>query len=569
MDVFSVLALVLGSAALGGVVAKVLKQPPLLGYVATGILLSLTGGLSSSEVRGVVEVMGKLGVTFLLFLAGLELPMSDLKRMGKVSLWTGIGQIAISSVLGFGLVKALGFSSLTALYLGTAVSFGSTILVVKLLSEKGDLLSLSGKISMGHLLVQDFVAVGLLTILSGVATGEVSVEKLGWVIFKVVVMLVVSIWISGKLMSKVLDYLGFSTELLFITSIGWCLVVAAVVASPWVGFSVEIGGLLAGLAMANAAEQVQIASRVRPLRDFFLTWFFVALGANFSIDQLGGMGFAAVLISVMVLVINPLIMMSILGLLGYRKRTAFLASLAVSSISEFSLIIVSGAVGLSILPPSILSVLTLAAIITMPVSSYLIWNDHKIFKRISHLLIWMKKTGKSEKAEVLDGELSEHGVLFGHNRVGERVRPALEKLVNEVVVVDFNPEVVSELRQQGIKVIYGDMSDHELYSKLALDKSPLVVSTVPDLHDNLFLLGWICDLKKRAEKHKKQLVIVTAANQIDAKELYKAGADYVLLPHFVGGNYLSFVLEQHSSGSDLDRKLANLETYLKKERING
>jgi Kef-type K+ transport system membrane component KefB len=548
MDVFSVLALVMGVAAIGGVAAKAVKQPPLLGYVVAGAVLALTGGLAAPEVRGVVELMGKLGVTLLLFLAGLELPISELKRMGRVSLWTGMGQIIASSILGFGLAKLLGFSDVIGLYLGVALSFGSTIMVVKLLSEKRDLQSLSGKLAVSHLLVQDFVAIGMLVVMSGAAGGNFDVMKLGWVVVKGVVMVAIAVGISTKVMGKVLDYLGFSTELLFITSIGWCLVVAAIVASPAIGFSAEIGGLLAGLAMANAAEQAQIISRVRPLRDFFLTWFFVALGANLKLGELGGMGPAALVISAAVVVVNPLIMMTILGLLGYRKRTAFLASLAVSSISEFSLILVAGVSGLS-------SLLTLVAIITMSVSSYLIWNDQKVYRKVSRYLRWLGSSGHVEKAEEVKLEMSGHGILFGHNRVGERVRPALEQLVPQVVVVDFNPEKVGELAQKGVKVVYGDMSDHELYGRLALDKAAIIISTVPDFHDNLLLLSSL------AESKGKRLVIVTADNAVEAKELYKAGADYVLIPHFVGGNYLSFVLEQHD--------LTNLGDYLKKERSHG
>lgn len=268
------------------------------------------------------------------------------------------------------------------------------------------------------------------------------------------------------------------------------------------------------------------------------------------------MAVAAGLVSVLVVIVNPLVMMSILGLLGYRKRTAFMASLAVSSISEFSLILVSGVAGLS-------SLLTVVAVVTMSFSSYLIWNDHRVFKKFSRYLWWVGKGGHLEKVDESGLELSGHGVLFGHNRVGERVRPALEQLVSSVLVVDFNPEVVGELKEKGVKVIYGDMSDHELYGRLALDKAAIIISTVPDLHDNLLLLSSL------SESKSKRLVIATADNAFEAKELYKAGADYVLLPHFVGGNYLSFVLEQHSAGDDLEKKLANLGAYLKKERSHA
>jgi Kef-type K+ transport system membrane component KefB len=547
-NLFGGLAVVVGLAAVGGMVARMFRQPAILGYVAAGILISATRIINVAQMRPVVDTMGQLGVTLLLFLAGLELPIAELKKMGKVALTTGIGQIVITSIVGFAISKLMGFGNVTALYLGIGLTFGSTILVVKLLSEKGDLQSLYGKIAVGYLLVQDFVAIGLLVVLTGMSRGEMNVGGLVWIVIKAVVMVAVAVWLSG-VMGKVMDYLGNSTELLFIGSLAWCLVVAAIVSSPAVGFSVEIGGFLAGLTLANAMEQAQIISRVRPLRDFFLTWFFVILGANIQFGTLGRMIFPGIIFSVYVLVGNPLIVMAILGWLGFKRRTIFMASLAVAQVSEFSLIVMTSAVRNGQVGQEILALLTLVALTTMTFSTYLIWNADKLYRKFGKLArFWEKKKTLDvpQEAEKLDN----HIVLFGHNRIGSELRPVLEKMGKKVLVVDFNPAVVDELSGEGTPAVYGDMSDLELYEKLGIEAAEAVVSTVPDLNDNLTFLAEVSKYKKRP------MAILTAADKFDAARLYESGADYVLIPHSVGGQYLAQIFEHHGLDKEYWGKIA-------------
>jgi len=536
--VFESLAAVMGVAAVGGFAARILKQPPLLGYVMAGITLAVVGSGHLIALEEIMETMGQLGVTLLLFLAGMELPLTELRRMGKVAILTGVGQIIITSAAGWLLATSLGFASTTAVYMGVTLAFGSTIIVVKLLSEKGDLQSLYGKIAVGYLLVQDFVAIGMLVVLGGVSKGNFGWGELGLIMVKTAALVGVAVWLSEKVMSKALNYLATSTELLFIGSIGWCLVVAAVVASPMVGFSVEIGGFLAGMALASVIEQGQIISRVRPLRDFFLTWFFVALGGNLQLGDFAGIVVPGLILSAYVLVVNPLIVMGILGRMGYERRTLFMASLAVAQISEFSLIVIAGAVRAGELDPHILSLMTFIGVITMTLSSYMILYSDKLYKSGGWKLARLfEKKGRKQKD--VEERLENHIVLFGHNRIGGALRPVLEKLGRTVLVVDFNPEIVEKLRRENVRVIFGDLSDHELYDDLNMSKAFLLVSTVPDVLDGLQFLEEVAKYKP------KPAVIATAADLDGAKRLYEAGADYVLVPHLVGGEYLAHLFGHH------------------------
>jgi len=549
MELFGSLAVVLGTAAVFGVVARMLRQPVLLGYIAAGVALAALGWGKAEESKKILELMGQLGVTLLLFLVGLELPLAELKKMGRVALATGLGQIIFTSVIGYVIIRALGFGNVPALYLAIALTFSSTIVIVKLLSEKKDLQSLYGKIAVGFLLVQDFVAIGILVVMSGLASGGTGWGNLAGVMVKGIILVAAAVWLAGRVMPKLLDWLGRSTELLFVGTIAWCLAVAAVVASPWVGFSIEIGGFLAGLALAATAEHWQILARTRPLRDFFLTLFFVVLGASVTVGQVRPILWPAAALSAFVLVGNLLIVMAIMGVMGYKKRTSFMAGITVAQISEFSLILVALAVKTRAVGPEILSLTALVGAVTMTISTYLIMYSESLYKFLKPVLgIFERRV----KTAAIGGEakLAGHILLLGHNRMGSVLRPALEKLGRPVVVVDFDPRVVEETGG-----VYGDIADYELYDQLNLDQAEMVLSTVSDVEDNLQLLS--------ALKKKRPISIILAADAADAVRLYKAGADLVLVPHTIGGEYLSHLITSHG----LDKKYLQEKGRELRERL--
>ncbi len=237
--------------------------------------------------------------------------------------------------------------------------------------------------------------------------------------------------------------------------------------------------------------------------------------------------------------------------MGYRKRTYFMASLAVAQISEFSLVMVANAVKTGLVQERVLTLVTLVGILTMTCSTYLLWNSHWLYTKLEGLLgIWEKKKilNSGEKRETVDN----HIILFGHNRVGSRILPALKKMGKDVLVVDFNPEIVEKLKEEGVKVIFGDMSDCELHDQLNLGKAAVVISTVPDENDSLQLLSGLAEFKKPG-----RLVVMTANDVSEAGKLYKAGADYVLLPHSVGGEFLAHIIDHFGK----DGKTESLKDY--------
>lgn len=544
MDILASLAVVVGLAAVGGTAAKLLKQPAIVGYILAGITISFLRVINPNQGELLINNMGQLGVTLLLFLVGLELPLEELRRRGATVVISCLGQMFFSAVLAFLAAKLLGFSDMVGIYLGIGMAFSSTVLIVNLLASKKDLQSLYGRLAIGITLLQDFVAIGILVVLSGLAHGNLSLVSLSLVLLKGLMLILAAIWASDHILPKALDWFGRYPEILFIVSLGWCLSIAALVSSPWVGFSAELGGFLAGLMLANAAQNLQIVSRVRPLRDFFMTLFFVGLGTSISLTNITQLVFPALVFSFLVLAGNPFIHMLILGLLGYKKRVAFQTGTTVSQVSEFSLIVMTIANKAGLVPPQIVSLVAIVALVTMFVSSYIILHADKLYARLGKWLPFVDRKanlGESAQKPTTGVEV----VLFGHNRVGKILRPVLEKLTTALVVVDFDPQILSELQNDHIPAVYGDIADYELYDELALSEAQMIISTVSDVHDNLQLLTYLTSLKKH-----RPIFIGLATDDHDARKLYKADADYVLVPHSTGGDLLAHIIAQHG----LDKK---------------
>src|SRR3972149_7286357 len=334
------IGLILSLATILSALAKQAKLPSILAYIVTGILVGLSGYFEASNFRPILDFLAQLGITFLLFLVGLELRFSDIKYIGRAALLTGLGQIIFTGLAGFILSRVLGFGGIEAVYIAAALTFSSTIIVVKLLTEKRDLDSLYGKITVGFLLVQDAVAILALILVTALSGGnEASYANFLSVVIKGIILVLATVFLARNTVPWVFAKASKSLEVLFFLSVGWVLLVASL--ASYLGLSIEIGAFLAGVSLANLPVEHQIASRVRPLRDLFIVFFFVLLGISFSFGNVLNLLLPITVLSVFILVGNPLIVLAIMGFLGFRKRTSFLASITVAQISEFSLILVA------------------------------------------------------------------------------------------------------------------------------------------------------------------------------------------------------------------------------------
>lgn len=541
--IFFDLTIIICLSAVLAILFRLLKQPLILAYILAGILIGPIFNIIPIESSEVLETMGELGITLLLFILGLELRFSELRSIGKVALGVGFAQMMGTFIIGYLFAMLLGFPPISGVYIGLALAFSSTIIVIKLLGDKKDLSSLYGKITIGILLAQDFLAIFTLIVLSGFQNktfGEqISLYPFLLVFVKAFFLFALVYYFSRSLFPKIIDSVSKSSEALFLVSLACAFGMAGLVSSPYIGFSIEIGGFLAGLALANSRANFQIVARVRALRDFFITLFFVFLGTQMVFQNVVATIWPAIVLLAVVLFYKPLIILATMGFMGYRRRTAFMSAISLAQVSEFSLIVVFLGNKLGHIDDGIVSLMTIVAVASFVFSNYFIMNTQVLYKRFHHYLeIFERKDPHSEQRGVV-GDLKNHVVLIGANRMGGSILKTLEKKGEDVLVVDFDPDIMEALeKKEGVTGIFGDISDIEIQERAQLEHAKLIISTVPDVEDNLILL--------QSLKHTKARIVIVAQNNDEAKRLYAAGAGYVVLPHIVGGRHIAGILQSEN-----------------------
>ncbi len=482
-------AFVLLISAIVGAIGLQLRQPLIVAFIAVGILVgpSAFSWVSPSEE---MELLADLGIALLLFVVGLKLDLHLIQSMGSVALATGLGQVAFTSIVGFLISLLLGFTPLTAVYIAVALTFSSTIIVVKLLSDKREIDSLHGRIALGFLIVQDLVVVLVMIGLS--ALGNDANLSPGMALLQLVLkggLLLLGVGgMMAFVMPKLLNHLARSQELLLIFAIAWAVALSAL--SEILGFSSEVGAFLAGISLASTRYRDAIGSRLISIRDFLLLFFFVDLGAHLDLNLLGAQIVPALVLSLFVLIGNPTIVIMIMGYMGYRKRTSLLSGLTVAQISEFSLILAALGLNLGHIDEETVGLITLVGLITIGVSTYMILYSHLLYEQLSPILsVFERRIPHREEAGDTDFSATEADVIvYGLGRYGGWLVNSLSSKGLVVHGVDFDPENVRRWRRQGFSVHYGDAEDPEYPSHLPLNAVKWVVSSIPGLEVNLTLL---------------------------------------------------------------------------------
>lgn len=524
-NMFAEIAVLLAVAAACGYAARWLRQPLVVAFVAVGILVG-PAGLHWVRPSDQIDLFATMGITLLLFVVGLRLDVHLIRSMGKVAVAVGAGQVVFTSLAGYPIARALGMAPLTAVYVAVALTFSSTVIVVKLLSDKREIDALHGRIALGILIVQDLVVVLTMIVLAGFGAaghGEVSTHGMSAVVVRGVAFLAGVGLLMRFVLPRLLDQAASSAELLLVFAVAWGVSLAAL--GEFLGFGEEIGALVAGVALASTRYREAIASRLVVLRDFLLLFFFVSLGAQQDIRSLDAHIVPATVLSAFVLIGNPLIVMIIMGAMGYRKRTGLLTGLSIAQISEFSFILGSFGKELGHIGGETLELITLVGLATIALSTYMILYSHVVYERLAPWLgVFERRTPHREEAfDSPDSPLTEV-IVFGLGRYGGRIAAGLKERGAAVLGVDFDPEAVARSRASGIPTHYGDAEDPEFPSSLPLDRVRWVVNTTPEREVNLALL--------HALRHHGYAgnVALTAHSETDRDFLARSGADLVLLP---------------------------------------
>ncbi|HMQ01244.1 MAG TPA: cation:proton antiporter, partial [Cyclobacteriaceae bacterium] len=387
-----------------------------------------------------------------------------------------------TSLIGYFIGLALGFSSLHSFYIAVALTFSSTIIIVKLLSDKKEIDSLHGQIAIGFLIVQDIVVILVMIALSAMNKHDASELGLAADIFKTFLSGAALVGITFLMMKLVLPrmsfYLAKSQELLTLFAIAWAISLASI--SELIGFSPEVGAFMAGVSLASSQFKDVISSRLNSLRDFLLLFFFVNLGSNLNLGLIGDQIPSALVFSFFVLIGNPIIVLIIMGAMGYRKRTSFLAGLTVAQISEFSLIFASLGLAVGHLNEEVVGLITVVGLVTIGLSTYLILYSHQIYEWIAPALSVFERKNPFREINIAQGDdINYQIIIFGLGRFGGRLADRLDKhsAIN-YLAVDFDPQVVAQWREKGKRVIYGDVEDPEILEQIPFQQSSCVVCTV-------------------------------------------------------------------------------------------
>lgn len=555
MSVFIELSLLLALTTVVTLLIKKLKQPLVVGYILTGIIAGpyLLDILHSQEE---MELFSKVGIVFLLFIIGLYLNPKVIREVGKTSLVTGVGQVLFTSIVGFVIAVLLGIEVVAAVYVAIALTFSSTIIILKLISDKKDLQKLYAKIAIGFLLVQDIIATIILIVVS-VAAGSDQVSlatTIGLTLLKASG-LVGLLWLANRfVLPKLINQAAQSQELLFLFSLAWGTGFASLFVL--MGFSIEIGALIAGVMLSVTPYANEVASRLKPLRDFFIIIFFILLGSQLVVDNLASLILPAIVLSAFVLIGNPIIVILLMNALGYNKKTGFMAGLTVAQISEFSLILATLGFRVGHVSQEVVSLITIVGLITIAGSTYLILYAEKIYPRMQGLLAKLELIKRSQKQKGAVGE-NFHSVVFGYDRVGHYFTAALQQLEESFLVVDFNPSSIELLDKAGLPYRFGDAADVEFLEELPLKKPKIVISTVPDINTNVLIV------RHMLAKNKHAVVIPLAQTTDEAKALYDEGATYVLMPHYLGAEHMARIIKRNGNNNTVyqplrERHLAQL-----------
>jgi len=542
-DFFLELAAVIVVATLLGFVFRKLKQPILLAFIFAGILLgsSFLGVITYTEL---LDVFSELGVAFLLFLVGMNLDLRVFKELGKTSVITGLGQIVFTTIVGFAIASFLGFEFLESLYIAIALTFSSTIIIVKLLSDKKELNSLYGKISIGFLLAQDFVAIIALVLISSFSVSTDLTSQLSTFVINLVLLFLLFFIASKFFVKKIFDSLSENQELLFLGAISWCFAFSAI--AIFLGFSKEIGAFLAGISIASLPYTYEVLGKLKYLRDFFIVLFFVVLGSNLVFVSSKIILLPAIIFSIFVLVGNPIIVFILMTKLGYKGRTSFLSSLTVAQISEFSLILIFLGEKVGHVSAEVASVITLVAVATISASTYLIIYNNKIYDRLVEFLPVLKSKMFFEDSLHMSEDKEYSLVCIGFGRTGKRI--FLNENTNEkdVLIIDFDPRALKEAAKQKFNTLYGDISDLETIEFIMNVKPKVVISTIQNIDSNTILA------KKLLLKNSDTKLIVLAHDVSNARKLYSAGIEFVLVPSIITADKVKTILKDIKEGKNFE-----------------
>jgi len=525
------IALMILVATFFAFISHFLKQPNLLGYILAGIILGPVG-LNLIPNTNEILTLSELGIAFLLFGAGIEISFERLRGIGLVAFANGTLQIILTILISLVAILNFHLDFYSSIYLAVAVSFSSTTIVLKVLSDNFELNTLHGRLIIGILIVQDIAAIILLSLLGNLSIG-LSAAHITSLIAKAGLLFLIGYLLNKLVFPKLLKAAEKSQELLFLTAISTLFFFMGLAYD--LGFSIAIGALIGGISLSLLQFETEINGKIRTLRDFFAIIFFVSLGMQISLNLSPQIMQLLAVIILLTMIIKPIILTLIHLTMGYGGRTSLTTGIGLGQMSEFSFIIAVQGVSLGLLSQELFTAVTIPIILTIALTPYLFKYDNDLYlflvktkKRfnIPNMPFIRRRVPKTKK--IKQTELKNHVILIGAHRMGQELIKELHKK-HKLVIIDYDPEVIKKLVKKGYNCIYGDVYNDFILEKAKAHKAKLAVLTIPD---DKIILAVIAKLKKMNPKIK----IFTRANFTeDAIKFYEAGANAVIMPEVIAG----------------------------------
>jgi Kef-type K+ transport system membrane component KefB len=536
------------AATVLALLARALKQPLILAYLVAGVVVGPLG-LGLVHDREAIALIAEVGLILLLFIIGLEMDLQKLLGAGRPLVLAGLLQAPLCAALGTLLALLAGFplggGRFDAAYAGVCMALSSTMIVVKLLYDKYELMTLPGRFTLGILVFQDVWAILVLAVQPSLM--DPSVATLAASLGKGALLVVASLLASRHLLPRVFAFIAKLPELLLVTALAWCFLVSGV--ASWLGLSREMGALVAGVGMSTFPYNLDVIAKVVNIRDFFVTLFFVALGMQIPAPT-REVFVLALLGSLFVVASRFLSVFPVLHLAGGGLRSSLLPAINLSQMSEFSLVIVALGLSLGHVEAATVAALTFVFAYTSVSSTYMIQWSHELQAALAGLLVRLGVKGDAAAATDPAGHDGAGAIVFlGFYRDASSILHQFEMevrgddphpVLRELLVIDFNPAVLEELSRRGIRSLYGDVASMDTLHHAKVEEARLVVCTLTDSvlkgTTNARLLGQARRVCPKAE------VIVASDTLEGALALYGTGADFVFVPRIHSAHLMAEVL---------------------------
>lgn len=554
LDVLRNIGLAIPAAAVVALAFHLLRLPLLLGYLAAGVVVGPHLGLGLIHDAESIATLSELGLILLMFILGLEIDLHKLLQAGRAVLVNGVTQFAGCLLLGLGFFALLGVrngaGSHELTYVAVAASLSSTLIVVKLLSARMELDTLTSRITLGILVLQDLWAIAFLAVQPNLS--DLRVAALAASLGKAALLVAAGVLAASRVLPPVFRRAARQPELLLVCAMAWCAAMCGL--AGFLRLSFEMGALVAGVSLASSPYHVDIVAKVSALRDFFVTLFFVSLGLQIPVPTAPILALTAAIVA-FVVASRVLTVLPVLYALGYGVRASLVPAVNLSQVSEFALVVTALGVGYGHVRPELVSAFVLAMVATALLSSVALPNAEAIVRGARPLLarLGLRDEAAKERAPHAPARPSPRIVLLGFYReASSLLRELLERhpadARGQLLVVDFNPESHRLLADAGIRCVFGDVSHVDTLRHLGLEDARVLVCTIPDHQlkgiTNLKLVGVLRDLAPGA------LIVVTAETLASARDMYAAGADYVFMPRLLAAGHLAELIDHVQAGTD-------------------